>query len=62
MMATVDTATDCRSDEGVTVGLLDSVITLARVLRRRPIASEAEWAALTDLRADEDVSWLVGRA
>ncbi|HEY3630785.1 MAG TPA: hypothetical protein VGL21_07785 [Jatrophihabitantaceae bacterium] len=50
---------DCRTDEGVTVGLLDAVITLARVLRGRPIGTEAERAALADLREDEDVRALV---
>lgn len=49
-----DTFTDCRSDEGVTVGLLDSVITLCRVLRGRDIASDAVQEALKDLAQDED--------
>ena len=49
---------DCRSDEGVTVGLIDGVIAIARVLRHRQMEGVAIYEALADLRSDEDVAWL----
>jgi hypothetical protein len=51
--------TDCRSPEGVTVGLVDSIITSARVLRGRDLSAPAVIEALRDLRADEDVAALL---
>jgi hypothetical protein len=54
----VETSTDCRSEEGTTVGLVDALIAIARVLRCRPFTTRAEWAALADLRDDEDARWL----
>lgn len=54
--------TDCRSVEGITVGLIDSIITAARVLRGRDQSSEAVAMALEDLRADEDVRAVMGGA
>lgn len=33
--------TDCRSEEGITVGLIDSIITATRVLSSRDQSSEA---------------------
>lgn len=50
------TATDCRTDVGVTVGLIDTIITAARVLRDRDLDHDAVREALADLRADEDVA------
>lgn len=52
--------TDCRSVDGITVGLIDSIITAARVLRGRDQSSEAVAMALEDLRADEDVRAVMG--
>jgi hypothetical protein len=49
---------DCRSPEGVTVGLIDSIITTARVLRGRDLSHPAAREALADLREDEDVARL----
>lgn len=54
------TSTDCRTDEGITVGLVDTIITAARVLRQRDLTGPAVMEALNDLRADEDVAWLLG--
>jgi len=51
-------STDCRSNEGVTVGLVDGIIAIARVLRHRQMEGVAIEEALTDLRSDEDVAWL----
>ena len=52
----VVTHTDCRSEEGVTVGIIDSFITLARLMKGRDLSSAAVQEALADLRADEDVA------
>jgi len=54
------TSTDCRTEEGVTVGLIDAVITLARVLRGQNFHTLAIHEALKDMRGDEDVRWLLG--
>lgn len=53
--------TDCRSDDGVTVGLIDGIISSARVLAKRDLSPPAVAEALKDLRADEDVAQLLGR-
>jgi hypothetical protein len=59
-MTTEHTETDCRSADGVTVGLIDAIITAARVLANRNLDSPAVHAALVDLRDDEDVLRLLG--
>lgn len=51
---------DCRSPEGVTVGLIDGIIAAARVIRARECAHPAVVEALRDIADDEDVAWLVG--
>ena len=48
--------TDCRSAEGVTVGLIDGLITIARVLTKRDLSPAAVQEALIDLRSDEDLA------
>lgn len=57
-----DTATDCRSDVGVTVGLVDSLISISRVLVRRDLTEPAVVEALADLRDDEDLQAILRRA
>jgi hypothetical protein len=49
-----DTATDCRSVDGITVGLIDGVIAIGRVLAHRDTQPAAVREALADLAADED--------
>ena len=51
-----DCTTDCRSETGVTVGLIDSLIVIARVLAQRDLSTVEAREALADLRADEDVA------
>ena len=57
--------TDCRSTEGIFVGLLDSMITVSRVIRRMADANEdiasspAAIEALKDLASDEDFGFLL---
>lgn len=41
--------TDCRSDDGITVGIVDSIITLRHLLSHRNIKSNAVREALRDL-------------
>lgn len=55
----MDTHTDCREVDGVTVGLIDAIITMARLLARRDWDSSAVQEALEDLRHDEDVRLLL---
>ena len=51
--------TDCRSADGVTVGLIDSIIYIARVLRTHNLNTSNVVEALKDLRSDEDVRHLL---
>lgn len=53
------TSTDCRTEVGVTVGLVDAVITMCRVLVTRPLVDPEVVEALADLRSDEDVRAVV---
>jgi len=47
---------DCRSEEGITIGLIDGIISIARVLAKRDIHDPAVKEALMDLCMDEDLS------
>lgn len=49
--------TDCRSEEGITVGLIDTLITICRILRHRDLSGVATKEALKDLASDEDFLW-----
>lgn len=52
----METVTDCRSEEGITVGLIDAIISIARVLAKRDLSqSIAVIEALVDLRCDDDL-------
>lgn len=52
-------ATDCRSTDGETVGLIDAAIIILRMASRRSLVSVEVQAALADLRADREVWALV---
>ena len=58
-----DPAGDCRTEEGVIVGLVDGMIAQSRVvaqyIRRNPPRGGV-LAALTDLRCDDDVALVAG--
>lgn len=47
--------TDCRSEEGITVGLIDALISICRILAKRDLTTPQAGEALLDLRQDEDV-------
>ena len=61
-----ETTTCCRTPEGITVGLIDGLIAVARVVREREAQaahdgdySEAVEHALADLRQDDAMGWLM---
>jgi hypothetical protein len=56
------TETDCRSEEGITVGLIDSLISISRILSKRDMSSGAVQEALKDLHNDEDVDYIFRKA
>jgi hypothetical protein len=51
--------TDCRSPDGITIGLIDGMIAMARVLRKANLGSAEVQEALKDFTTDEDVKWLM---
>jgi hypothetical protein len=51
---------DCRSEEGITVGLIDALIAVCRVLAPRDLTTPMAREALRDLLADEDVRLVLG--
>lgn len=51
--------TDCRTDEGITVGLIEGIISSLRILRQRGVSTVAELEAMRDLQADESLRWLL---
>lgn len=48
------TSTDCRTPEGITVSLIDSLITICRILVQQNFDDPAVKEALKDLASDED--------
>jgi hypothetical protein len=59
MEAFMDEPICCRSEEGITVGLVDSLIAIARVLAKRDLRPAAVCEALKDLQNDEDIRKLM---
>lgn len=57
----MQTYTDCRTDEGLVVGLIDSIIFCARAIKRSGISlsSEPIKEALKDLQQDTDLAGLL---
>ena len=53
------TYTDCRSEVGITVGIIDAIITLCRLLRGRDMSGDEVVQALQDLRHDENFANLL---
>ena len=56
-----ESTTDCRSEEGITVGLIDSLISISRILAKRDLNSPAVLEALKDLQSDSDVKIIIPR-
>lgn len=59
-MKPTNTHTDCRSETGQTVGLVDAIITLSNVLTSRDLSSAECQEALKDLRSNENLMKLLG--
>jgi hypothetical protein len=57
----METSTCCRSEVGITVGLIDGLIAIARVLAKRDLASEEVRKALKDLHGDEDIAAILSQ-
>lgn len=55
----METETNCRSETGVTVSLIDGIIAICRVLNKRDLSAIEVHEAIKDLLADEDVSKLM---
>lgn len=53
-MADVADVQESRSEEGLTVGLVDAIASTCRVLARRDMSAKAAQEALTDLYEDRD--------
>lgn len=54
--------TDCKEEIGNTVGLIDSIITQCRLLRKRKLDSKEVKEALQDLMDDEDLKFILDQA
>ena len=60
-----ESSSDCRSDEGIAIQMIDSLIGVARVLRRNyndMLSKEDVYEALKDLASDEDIEWILEKA
>ena len=57
-----DRVIDCRSEVGITIGLLDSLISIARVAAKRPLDDEDVRQALRDIATDEDIAFILNQA
>ena len=53
--------TDCREDDGITVGLIDGLIAQVRILRKRDLSSDEVSEVFKDLADDEDFEWLCNK-
>lgn len=53
------TKTDCRTEVGITVGIIDSIINGFRLLRNRTTVEVPVQQALLDLHSDEDVRHVI---
>ncbi len=49
----------CRSDEGVTVGIVDAIITSLRLLKNRDLKPQSIQEALLDIGDDPDFDYLL---
>lgn len=59
MLVPTNTDSDCRTDEGITIGLIDGVIAICRVLRGRDLSSPNIQEALLDMSGDEDIAFVL---
>jgi hypothetical protein len=50
---------ECKSEEGITIGLIDAIISIARILKDRDLSSNDIKEALLDLKADSDLKFIL---
>lgn len=50
---------NCRTEDGITIGLIDSLIFISRILAKRDLRSPEVLEALKDLQSDEDIKYLL---
>lgn len=51
---------DCRSELGITVGLVDALISICRVLAKRDLSPRDVQEALRDMATDDDLKYILG--
>lgn len=51
----MDQPIDCRSEAGVTIGLIDAIISIARIVAKRDLKNPAVEEALLDFLQDDDL-------
>jgi len=54
--------TNCRTETGITVGLIDGMIAQIRILRKRELTAKEIKEVFADLADDEDFKWLYDKA
>lgn len=54
--------TDCRDNDGITVSIIDAIITSCRMLRGRNLKTKAVREALSDIISDSDFYYLLDEA
>ena len=50
----------CKSETGITIGLIDAMISISRVLAKRDFTDPDVMEALKDIREDHDVATIMG--
>lgn len=55
----VETYSDCRTPTGETIGIIDAVVTLSRLLQERDLSAPEVQKALKDMAANEGFIHLV---
>ncbi len=55
-------STNCRDEDGVTVGLIDALMSIARILAKRDMNPDSVQEALKDLASDEDIAKVLDEA
>lgn len=53
---------DCKSEDGITIQLIDTIMMCASLLSQRDLTSDDVAEALKDLSNDDDVTRLIERA
>lgn len=62
VMESNHSSTNCRDEDGVTVGLIDALMSIARILAKRDMNPDSVQEALKDLASDEDIAKVLDEA